>query len=299
MKLINCMDINSLKTFIKVAETGSFSRSAEQLNLSQPAISKRIATLEVRLDAQLFDRVGRKVHLTEAGQILLSGAKQIQLEVDRIEDVLLSHGTEINSSLTIGTTAYIASNQLSPLISVFEQSFSGVEIDLQLASTESLVERAASNMIELALCPLHRSSINALPTVLQHVELWSTDLNIVAKTDNPLASLSRVTQSELAASKAILPKHGTFARKAIDRELAFDTNKDDLSVAAEDFNTMRSLALMGMGWTYLPEYMIDPTLVKLNVPGINMKYTTTMLRRRERTMSRAAEAFLGTIVPTL
>lgn len=293
------MDFNNLQTFIKVAETGSFSRSAEELNLSQPAISKRIATLETRLDARLFDRVGRNVHLTEAGQILLSGARQIQLEVDRIEDVLCRNGTDVNGSLTIGTTAYVASNQLSPLINAFEKSFEGVEIDLQLADAEELIEYVGDNIIELALCPMHRSSISALPDTLQHVELWSTDLHVVAKLNDPLASQSVVTSGQLSARKAILPKHGTLARRTIDRVFTFGTNKEDLSIPTEDFNTMRSLAMMGMGWTYLPDYMIDPALVTLNVPGVILKQTAVMIRRRERTMSRAAEAFMGTIVPTL
>ena len=63
------VDINNLQAFIEVAEKKSFSRSAESLNLTQPAVSKRIAALESELDSRLFDRVGRSVHLTEAGTV--------------------------------------------------------------------------------------------------------------------------------------------------------------------------------------------------------------------------------------
>ena len=70
------MDIENLETFIEVAETRSFSQSAKILSLTQPAVSKRIASLESALSTRLFDRVGRTVHLTEAGRILLPSAKQ-------------------------------------------------------------------------------------------------------------------------------------------------------------------------------------------------------------------------------
>ena len=69
------MDISALQAFIAVAEAGSFSRAAERIFLTQPAISKRIAALEQEIGARLFDRVGRKIHLTQAGEALLSRAR--------------------------------------------------------------------------------------------------------------------------------------------------------------------------------------------------------------------------------
>ncbi|MBF3243556.1 LysR family transcriptional regulator, partial [Pseudomonas aeruginosa] len=71
------MDLNSLNTFIAIAETGSFSEAGERLHLTQPAVSKRIAALEQQLNARLFDRVGREVNLTEAGRALLPRAYQL------------------------------------------------------------------------------------------------------------------------------------------------------------------------------------------------------------------------------
>lgn len=67
------MDTQSLQAFLAVADSGSFSRAAEQLHLTQPAVSKRIAVLEGQIDARLFDRIGRRVSLTEAGRVLLPG----------------------------------------------------------------------------------------------------------------------------------------------------------------------------------------------------------------------------------
>ena len=77
------MDINNLKTFVSVAETRSFSLASENLFLTQPAISKRIAALESELATALFDRIGRQITLTEAGRALLPRARKI---LDELED---------------------------------------------------------------------------------------------------------------------------------------------------------------------------------------------------------------------
>jgi len=71
------MDISSLQAFLAVAETGSFSRAADRLFITQPAVSKRIAALEDELHTKLFDRIGRRVALTEAGQALLPRARRL------------------------------------------------------------------------------------------------------------------------------------------------------------------------------------------------------------------------------
>ena len=71
------MDTDSLKAFLAVADQQSFSLAAEQLYLTQPAVSKRVAALEAQLNCKLFDRIGRKVHLTEAGQALLPQSRRI------------------------------------------------------------------------------------------------------------------------------------------------------------------------------------------------------------------------------
>ena len=78
------MELNELKSFTAVAKTGSFSLAAEQLHLTQPAVSKRVASLELKLGARLFDRFGRRISLTEAGRQLLPRARKLLLEIDDI-----------------------------------------------------------------------------------------------------------------------------------------------------------------------------------------------------------------------
>lgn len=289
------MDIENLQTFIRVAENKSFSRSAAEMNLTQPAISKRIATLETQLDARLFDRAGRTVHLTEAGRILLPGAKQIQSEVSRIEDVLKSTDENISGNLAIGTTAYVATTQLSPVLTRFKDLFNDVTIELVLDDTETTLQKVLDNSLELALCPLHRGSLAKLSDALHCAEVFSGDLKFVVARNSPLARCEEVTAGKLTASSAILPSRDTLAGRAIDSELARFSIEPEVAVHADDFATMRSLAAIGFGWTCVPEYELDDSLAVLQVSDVKLPHTVTLVRRREHTLSRAAEAFMGSL----
>ncbi|TWH04755.1 Transcriptional regulator [Pseudoxanthomonas taiwanensis J19] len=89
------MDWGSLSAFVAVAERGGFSAAAEQLHLTQPAVSKRIAQLEQDLEVRLFDRLGRQVVLTEAGRLLLPRARQMLAEADAARRALQDLGQDI------------------------------------------------------------------------------------------------------------------------------------------------------------------------------------------------------------
>jgi len=110
------LDINNLHAFIEVAEKKSFSRSAESLNLTQPAVSKRIAALESELDSRLFDRVGRTVHLTEIGKVLLPSALKISSEVARIENEIISLGSVVGGKLSIGAAEHVGVERLATML---------------------------------------------------------------------------------------------------------------------------------------------------------------------------------------
>ena len=101
------MDIASLKAFVAVAESGSFSRAAETVFLTQPAISKRIAALETELGTSLFDRIGRKVQLTEAGKALLGRAHTILIEVEDARRSITNLSGEISGTADGWNRAFV------------------------------------------------------------------------------------------------------------------------------------------------------------------------------------------------
>jgi len=289
------MDIDNLKTFLKVVETRSFSRSAEEMKLTQPAVSKRIAALESRLGARLFDRVGRTVHLTEAGRLLLPGAKQIQSELMRIEDTILHTGDSIAGNLSVGSTAQVTTSRLASLLKDFGEKFAEVDLNLHIDKSESILESVSDNTLELAICSVYKDSLSHLSQNLRCTELWSEDLNIVVNNSSPLAMAEKVSLLQLMETPAILPSPKSLASKSIHRQLAALSVDPIVSVYADEFSAMRTLASIGLGWTCLPTEEIDNTLTVLSVDGLKFSRTTILVRRRGYSLSKAAEAFVGSL----
>ena len=125
------MDIAALKAFIAVAENSSFSLAAEQLFLTQPAISKRVSALENELEVRLFDRIGRGVSLTEAGQALLPRARGILLDLEDSVRALSNLSGEVHGTLRFGTSHHIGLHRLPPVLKKFVHVYPEVRLDIR------------------------------------------------------------------------------------------------------------------------------------------------------------------------
>lgn len=210
------MDINNLIAFIEVANKKSFSRSAESLKLTQPAVSKRVAALESELSTKLFDRVGRTIHLTEAGRVLLPSARQISAELSRIENVICNLGDEVSGTLCIGTTEYIATHFMPDTLKTFHKNYPKVALELKFANSQETLQALESGVLELALCSLPEKELRRLAPKLNQDPIWSDNLVFVASTDHPLTKSDYVDLTGLANYPAILPYAPSLSRFLID-----------------------------------------------------------------------------------
>ncbi len=286
------MDINNLKAFIEVADKRSFSRSAETLSLTQPAVSKRIAALELELSAKLFDRVGRTVHLTEAGRVLLPSARQISAELSRIEDVICNLGNDVSGKLSIGTSEYIGTRHLPEILKPFREQYPNVDLDLHFANSKETLAAIEDGEIEMALCSTPDNGSLAGHPKLRSVQIWSEALVIVCSNDHPLVSTSPLTLDVLAKCPAILPPGDSNTRKSIENILHEHNLRTIVSMEVNDFDTMKSMSAIGLGWACLPSFVVDDTLKVLPIDALQIKHSVALVRHQNRTLSRAAQAFL-------
>lgn len=289
------MNIDNLNAFIAVAETKSFSQSAKSLNLTQPAVSKRVAALETHLSKRLFDRIGRSVGLTEAGRVLLPSAKQIQSKLHQIEDIFSNMGNEVKGHLIVGTTEYVGTRLLPAILENYRNNYPDVEIELQFTGVDGVLEGVENGTFNIAICPMHKSSFEKLSSKLNSDEIWECDLTIAVSKSSPLASLSNVTIEELTATAAILPPSTTKARSAIDDQLKRHGVEAKVSVEADNFDTMRCMASLGLGWTCLPKIETDDTLTEVHVQGLKFPHSIALISRPGVTLSRSARAFLNAL----
>lgn len=283
------MDLQNLRAFTLVAETGSFSAAAERLHLTQPAVSKRVALLEEQLDAHLFDRIGRHVSLTEAGAALLPHALAVQRELDTAERSVRDLAGEVGGQLRLATSHHIGLHRLPPVLSRFSRDCPAVHIDIDFMDSEQAHEMIMNGQAELAVVTLAPEAEQSLISV----PVWRDPLDIMVALDHPL--LAQDSPRDLAALSehtAILPGLSTFTGQIV--KALFDTHGLQLkvSLATNYLETIRMMASVGLGWTILPRSMADDSLAILSIDGVAVERTLGLVYHRGRSLSRAAQAFI-------
>ena len=143
------MDTQNLKAFLLVAETGSFSIAAQKLHLTQPAVSKRVAQLEEQLNVSLFDRIGRTISTTEAGQALLPHARAVQLELQAAEQSVRDLAGEVRGRLRLATSHHIGLHRLPPVLSFFSKAYPAVQLDIEFMDSEQAYDLTLRGEVEL------------------------------------------------------------------------------------------------------------------------------------------------------
>ena len=282
------MELNNLQTFVAVAETGSFSQTSEQLFLTQPAISKRIAALEEELGTNLFDRIGRTVNLTEAGQALLPRARSILLEVEDSRRAISNLSGTISGKLSIGTSHHIGLHRLPPVLRQFNNDYPEVELDIHFMDSEEACRAVEHGDLEIGIVtlPLRPSPI------LHTKEIWPDPLSIVVGKAHPLAKRKQITMDILSQHTAILPATGTYTREVLERAIEHSNSKLKVGLATNYLETIKMMVSVGLGWSVLPDTMISKEIKSLIVKGIHLHRTLGIVWHDGRTLSNAAMAMV-------
>ncbi len=281
------MDTQNLEAFLLVAENGSFSLAAQQLHLTQPAVSKRVALLEEQLGTGLFDRIGRNTTLTEAGQALLPHARAVQRELEAARQSVRDLSGDVAGQLRIATSHHIGLHRLPSVLSQFSKAFNAVQIDIDFMDSEQAYERIMQGKAELAivtLAPVREASLVTVP-------VWPDPLDFMVGIHHPLAGLRDLDLAALSEHPAILPGLNTYTGQIVAGLFNQHQLTLQVSMATNYLETIRMLASVGLGWTVLPRSMGDDTLATLAIDGIGIERTLGIVYHRGRTLSRAARAF--------
>ncbi|WP_432473858.1 LysR family transcriptional regulator [Amphritea sp. HPY] len=282
------MDTSSLQAFVTVAETSSFSRAAEQMFLTQSAISKRISILEQQLDSRLFDRIGRSTNLTEAGQDLLPRARRILMELTDARRSLNNLSGEIGGTLSIAASHHISLHRLPPILRQFASECPQVTLDLRFDESEIAYDNVLKGNLEIALITLSpHPDARILPQTI-----WQDRLRYVVAPDHPLAQLKTVSLEQLTGYPAILPGSTTFTRQIAEHQFSELGLSPDIAMSTNYLDTIRMMVEIGLGWSLLPETMTKNglTVLKADTPPVIRELGYIV--HRERTLSNAARHFI-------
>jgi len=283
------MEFAALKAFVAVAETGSFSAAAEHLFLTQPAISKRIAVLESELGARLFDRIGRTVTLTEGGHALLPRAQKLLVELEDSIRAISNLSGEIRGALRFATSHHIGLHRLPPTLKRFTQAYPQVRLDIRFMDSEAACVAVERGDLELGIVTLPPAPSNNLTTEV----IWEDPLGIVVSRNHPLAEKADVTLNELAQHVAVLPATNTYTRQIAEQAFSRLGLVLETALSTNYLETIKMLVSVGIGWSLLPNTLLDKHISKLSIKGLSLQRSLGIVYHRERTLSNAARVFIS------
>jgi DNA-binding transcriptional LysR family regulator len=285
------MDIAALQSFLAVAETGSFSRAAERVFLTQPAVSKRIASLENQLGTRLFDRIGKRAQLTPAGTALYERARRVLRELDDVKRSIADLSGTIAGELRLATSHHIGLHRLPEPLKRFHATWPQVRLDLRFMDSEQACNEVARGEIELAIVTLPPK----LEAPLRAETIWDDPLDIVIAKHHPLAREHDVQIKDLAGYPAILPGPGTYTREIILKALGTWRDKIEIGMATNYLEVLKMLTSIGLGWSALPRTMIDETLSVVQIKKMKIERRLGIVTHSARTLSNAAQALVRTV----
>ena len=285
------MDTQNLRTFLLVAETGSFSQAAEKLHLTQPAVSKRVAQLEEQLNISLFDRIGRTISTTEAGEALLPHARAVQLELQAAEQSVRDLTGEVQGQLRLATSHHIGLHRLPPVLSYFSKTFPAVQLDIEFMDSEQAYELTLRGEVELSVVTLAPAPVPHLITR----SIWPDPLDFMVQDGHALTRLKQMDLKELSKHPAILPGLGTYTGQIVKNLFDRRGLPMQIAIATNYLETIRMMAAVGLGWTVLPRSMLDASLVSLPLRDARIERTLGAVHHESRSLSRAARAFIDAL----
>ena len=282
------MDNQNLKAFITVAELGSFSEAAEQLHLTQSAISKRIALLEQQIGKRLFDRIARQVSLTEAGTELLPRARRIIQEYENALQAINDLSGEASGTLRLAISHHLGLHRLPPILKKFAQQYPNVALDIEFMDSEKAYERVLQGESEVAVITLALDSHHNINSQ----KIWNDPLRFICAKDHALASLQQPALKDLAEYPIILPGLGTYTGRIIQNLFQKEGIPLKAPMSTNYLETISTMVEIGLGWSVLPETLVRDLHV-MPFKQISIGRELGYIHHMKRSLSNAAVAFLA------
>ena len=282
------MNLAAFEAFVKVMETGSISLAADQLFITQPAVTKRIHSLEEYFGVKLFESAGRGVQATHAAHSLLPKVKNWLNELGDIHHTLSHEQGQVQGRLKIGTSHHIGLHHLPDHLRRYVQDFPDVTLDVHFVDSEQAHEQVLAGDLELAFLTLPPQGDDRL----QYVTIWNDPLVFVAAPFHPLAQQKRLKLEDLTQFPSLLPAAQTYTSQITLAEFEKQGVKPKITMSNNPLESIRMMVSIGLGWSVLPKTLINQDLQQLDI-NLEMNRQLGMVWHPGRTQSKAAQALVN------
>ena len=291
------LTFRQLETFATVARLGSFSRAAEALHLTQPAVSIQVRQITESIGLPLFEQSGREIRLTAAGQELLRTARELDDSWNRFESAVdaLKGLKKGRLRVALVTTAKYF---LPRMLGAFCQRYPDIEIELEVANRARIIERLRANEDDLYIMSFPPEELDVVAT-----PFLDNPLVVVAPAAYPLPA-GPLSLADLAPHPFLLRETGSGTRKAVDRHLAANGLTLKVKLALGSNEAIRDLVASGMGLAILSRHVLgehpeQEGLRILEVAGFPLQQPWSVVHLRQKILSLPAHAFMNELLPAV
>ncbi|QQZ59941.1 LysR family transcriptional regulator [Paenibacillus sonchi] len=289
------MESRHLFTFLVVVETGSFTRAAQKLDYAQSSITAQIQALEAELDQPLFDRISKKIILTDAGRRLLPYAQEIS-RMHTLAEVALRSDTELSGALRIGAPESLAAFRLPGIIKEFRGRYPQVQITLKPGVCWELTEFVRSGELDLVFLLQPETEYKDLHTET----LIQEAMALVAPLGHPLLELAEVLPHHLKDETILHTETGCTYRTLFERHLNSHGVFPDPKLEFWSVEAIKQCVTAGLGLSFLPMITVqselaEGKLARLHWNDESQRVATQIAYHHKKWKSPALAEFLSTI----
>ncbi len=286
-----CPDLNKLRVFAVVPEHENFTRAAEELLISQPALSVHVRDLEQYYGVPLFEKSGRGVRLTEVGRLvhwyarkILALAAESEEAVDDLQGLRSGH-------LRLGASTTVGEYLLSPILGAFRREYPGVRVSLQIANSAHIEDRLRHGEVHMGLIgkPVSDPDLETEPFLEDHILL-------IVPPEHPWAG-AEVSPEELCGEMLVSREPGSATRDVTDRALAELGVAMEVTLELGQTEAVKGAVAAGLGVAFVSscavrqEVVLDRVAVA-RVHGLNIARQFYLVRREDRRLTAAERAFI-------
>ena len=286
------MDLRALNIFIEVAELKSFTRAGEKLGYSQPTVSFQIKQLEKELGVSLFDRIGHTVNLTDAGREALAYAQRI-CQLSQEMALGTDEGREPTGVIRLGMADSLCTHLITQEFCRFREAYPHVALHITTGGTGDLFRLLDHNEVDM-ICTM---DIQVFDTNYVIADEERVGVHVVASRENPLARMDTVHIRDILRYPFMLTEKGMSYRRLLDEGLARQSLEIQPVLEMGGADLICRLVEQDMGLSLLPDYVTERavregTVVRLNVPDVQVEVWKQLVYRRDKWVSLPMKAMI-------
>jgi DNA-binding transcriptional LysR family regulator len=287
------MDFRQLQTFLTVKDLLSFTKAAERLGYAQSSITAQIQQLESELDVRLFERLGKAITLTDAGERLVPYAAQL-LQLAKTMKSAVAGGDQPSGTLTVGTAESLSVTRLPAILGAYRRLYPEVELRLKLLGCADVLPNLSGNEVDLAFTIGRRLESDAVAQLCALPE----EICILAAKNHPLAGMLRVTAVDFESMPLLLTGDGCSYRAAFLERLDAAGIAPMLALETDSIQVIKQAAVSGLGVCVLPATAVagevaDGRLVPLAFDTGGFDIVSQLVIHKDKWLSPALNAFIG------